>query len=54
MATAVATTVWVVCGVHNDTTDTWADTLAAVAASRANLDVLVLDVTNHTEGCFAL
>jgi hypothetical protein len=54
MATAVTTTVRVVCGVHYNTTNGWADTLAALAASRTDLDVLVLDVTNNAKGCFTL
>src|SRR5690349_10015911 len=32
--------------VHNNTTNAWADTLAAVTAGRTNLNVLVLDVTD--------
>jgi hypothetical protein len=49
MSTTVTTTVWVVCGVHNNTANGWANTLASVATSRTNLDVLVLDVANHTK-----
>jgi hypothetical protein len=48
MSTTVTATVWVVDSVHGDTTNSWADTLAAVAAGRTNFDVLVLDVTNDT------
>src|SRR5947207_1497558 len=51
VTTTVTTTVRVVSGVHNDTTNTWANTLTAIATSRTDLDVLVLDVTNHTESC---
>ena len=46
----VTTTVRVVDSVHNDTTDTWALTLVAVAASFTNLDVLVLLVADDTDG----
>jgi hypothetical protein len=32
VATTVTTTVWVVCGIHNDTANGWSDTQAAFAA----------------------
>jgi hypothetical protein len=49
VTSTVTTTVRVICGVHNNTTNTRANTLAAVATSRTDLDVLVLNVTDNTE-----
>ncbi len=49
VTTTVTTTVWVISGVHNDTTDTWALTLVAVTTSFTDLDVLVLFVTDNTK-----
>jgi hypothetical protein len=46
MRTTVTTTVWVIYGVHNHTANAWANTHAALAASRTDLDVLVLLVAN--------
>src|SRR5690349_23299259 len=39
----------VVGSVHNDTADTWTNTFTAVTSGRTDLDVLVLDVSNHTD-----
>jgi hypothetical protein len=50
VTSTVTTTVRVICGVHNDTTDTWAKTLAAVTTGRTDLDVLVLYVADNTDG----
>ena len=48
MATAVTTTVWVISGVHNYTTNTRTETHATLAASRTDFDVLVLLVADNT------
>jgi hypothetical protein len=44
----VTTTVWVIYGVHDNTTYAWANTLATVTTSRTDLNVLVLNVTDDT------
>jgi hypothetical protein len=49
VTSTVTTTVRVICGIHDNTTDAWANTLATVTTSRTDLNVLVLDVTNNTE-----
>lgn len=46
MTTTVSTAVRVIYSVHNYSTNRWSDSLAAVAAGFADLDVLVLDVTD--------
>ena len=51
MTAAVTTTVWVVCGIHNNTTDSWADTFTAHTPSFTVLNVLVLFVTDNTDTC---
>src|SRR6266496_580278 len=50
MAATVTTTVRVVGGVHDNATNGWANAHATFATGRADLDVLVLLVANHTEG----
>jgi isopropylmalate/homocitrate/citramalate synthase len=50
VTTTVTTTVWVIYGVHNDTTDAWALALVAVATGFTDLDVLVLFVADDTNG----
>jgi hypothetical protein len=54
VTSTVTTTVWVIDSIHNDTTNTWTDTLATVTTCRTDLYVLVLDVTNNTDSscCF--
>ena len=47
--TTVTTTVWVINSVHDDTTNSWADTHATLASGRTDLDVLVLFVTDNTD-----
>ena len=51
VTTTVTTTVWVITSVHYDTTDGWADTLAAGTTSGTNLDVLMLNVAYSTNIC---
>src|SRR5882757_6817276 len=48
MTATVTTTVRVVGSIHDDTTNTWADTLVTRTASFADFDVLVLFVPNNT------
>ena len=48
MTSTVTTTVRVICGVHNNTTDSWADTLATLTSGRSDFNILVLNVTNNT------
>jgi hypothetical protein len=47
VAAAVATTVRVVSGIHNDAADAGGDALVAVTAGFADLDVLVLFVADN-------
>src|SRR4051812_30027750 len=49
VTTTVTTTMWVVYGVHNNTTDTRAFTQVTVTTGFTDLDVLVLFVTDGTE-----
>jgi hypothetical protein len=49
VTTTVTTTVWVVNGVHDNTTDTWALTQVTRTTSLTDLDVLVLFVTDDTD-----
>ena len=49
VTTTVTTTVWVISGVHNNTTDTWALTLVAVTTGFTDLNVLVLLVADDTD-----
>ena len=49
VTTTVTTTVWVITSVHNNTTNRWADTLAARTASGTDLDVLMLNVAYSTD-----
>ena len=54
MSTTITTTVWVVRGVHDHTTNSWADTLVAAAAGFADFYVLVLLVAKHANAGGAL
>lgn len=47
--TTVSSTVRVVCRVHNNSTDRRSDTAFAVSSSLANLDVLMLLVTDRSK-----
>ena len=49
VTTTVTTTMRVIGGVHNDTTDRWALTQVAAAAGFTDFDVLVLLVADNTE-----
>jgi hypothetical protein len=51
VTTTIATTMWVISSVHNNTTDTWTLTTKAVTTGFTDLNVLVLFVTDNTEGC---
>ena len=53
VTTTVTTTMWVVNSVLDDTTNSWANTLVAIAAGFTNLDILVLFVTDNAETCRA-
>src|SRR5688500_5238066 len=54
VTSTVTTTMRVVGGIHNNTTDGWADTLTALATGRTDFDILMLYVTDNTDGssCF--
>jgi hypothetical protein len=45
----VTTTMRVVGGIHDDTADSWADALVAIATGLTDLDVLVLLVADNSE-----
>ena len=44
----------VVGGIHDDTADSWANAFMPVATRFTDFDVLMLFVTNHTQGCGAV
>jgi hypothetical protein len=47
----ITTTVRVVCGIHDDTTDTWAEALVTGTAGFTDFDVLVLLVGERSHRC---
>jgi hypothetical protein len=54
VTTTVTTTVWMVNGVHDDTTHRWALTEVTRTTSLTDLDVLVLFVTDDTDSSGAV
>ena len=54
VSATVTTTVGVISSVHDDTTYSWADALAAATTGGTDFDVLVLFVANYANAGFAV